>query len=39
MGVTRKTILNWEPKGNIPQSALERMADLFHVTVDYLLAA
>lgn len=39
LGVTRKTILNWETKGNIPQSALERMADLFNVTVDYLLAA
>ena len=39
LGVTRKTILNWETKGNIPQSALERMADLFNVSVDYLLAA
>ena len=39
LGVTRKTILNWETKGNIPQGALEKMADLFHVTVDYLLAA
>ena len=39
LGVTRKTILNWETKGNIPQSALEKMADVFHVTVEYLLAA
>jgi transcriptional regulator with XRE-family HTH domain len=39
LGVTRKTILNWETKGNIPQGALEKMADLFNVTVEYLLAA
>lgn len=39
LGVTRKTVLNWETKGAIPQSALEKMADMFHVSVEYLLAS
>ncbi len=38
LGVTRKTIYNWESKGKIPQSALEKMADLFGVSIDYLLS-
>lgn len=37
LGVTRKTIYNWMTQGNIPQSALERMASLFDCSVDYLL--
>ena len=37
LGVTRKTIYNWENNGKIPASALERMADLFGVSIDYLL--
>lgn len=38
LGVTRKTYYNWLSKGKIPQSKLEAMADLFHVSVDYLLS-
>ncbi len=37
LGVTRKTIYNWENSGHIPQSALEKMADIFDCTIDYLL--
>lgn len=37
LGVTRKTIYNWETSGNIPQSALEKMSDLFGCSIDYLL--
>lgn len=37
IGVTRKTIYNWETAGCIPQSALEKMADLFGCSTDYLL--
>lgn len=37
LGVTRKTIYNWENSGNIPQSALEKMSDLFGCSIDYLL--
>ena len=39
LGVTRKTVYNWETSGNIPQSALEKMAELFNCSIDYLLAA
>lgn len=39
LGVTRKTIYNWENAGSIPQSALEKMADLFGCSIDYLLIA
>ena len=38
LGVTRKTIYNWENKGKIPDTALEKMADLFGCSVDYLLS-
>lgn len=38
LGVTRKTIYNWETSGRIPQWALEKMADFFNCSVDYLLA-
>ena len=37
LGVTRKTIYNWETSGCIPQRALEKMADMFDCSVDYLL--
>ena len=37
IGVTRKTINNWETKGNIPQDKLEAMANLFDTSTDYLL--
>ena len=38
LGVTRKTLYNWISSGNIPQSKLEAMADLFNCSVDYLLS-
>lgn len=38
LGVTRRTYYNWLSKGKIPQSKLEIMADLFNVSVDYLLS-
>lgn len=38
LGVTRKTVYNWETSGHIPQKALEKMADMFNCTIDYLLA-
>ena len=37
LGVSRKTIYNWENSGSIPQSALIKMAELFNCTIDYLL--
>lgn len=37
LGVSRKTLHNWVSTGNIPQSALERMAVMFNCTIDYLL--
>lgn len=37
IGVTRKTIYNWENSGCIPSYALEKMADYFGCTTDYLL--
>lgn len=37
LGVSRKTLYNWISNGEIPQSALERMADIFNCSVDYLL--
>ncbi len=37
LGVTRKTVYNWEHSGNIPQWALEKMAELFECSMDYLL--
>lgn len=37
IGVSRKTLYNWENSGKIPAVALDKMADLFGVTVDYLL--
>lgn len=37
LGVTRKTIYNWEKKGNIPMPKLIMMADLFNCSTDYLV--
>ena len=37
LSVTRKALYNWIHTGNIPQSKLEQMADMFNVSVDYLL--
>lgn len=37
LGVSRKTLHNWVSSGNIPQSALARMANIFDCSVDYLL--
>lgn len=37
LGVGRKTLYNWTMRGNIPSSALIRMADLFQCSIDYLL--
>lgn len=37
IGVTRKTIYNWERNGNIPASAVARLSDFFGVRADYLL--
>lgn len=38
LGVTRKTLYNWETAGRIPAAALDKMADMFGVSVDYLLS-
>ena len=37
LGVTRQTVHNWMAHGNIPQSKLEKMSELFHCSIDYLL--
>lgn len=37
LGVSRKTLYNWTANGNIPSSALVRMADIFQCSIDYLL--
>lgn len=37
LGVTRKTVYNWMSHGNIPQTKLEAMSDLFHCSIEYLL--
>ena len=37
LGVSRKTVYNWMAHGNIPQSKLEKMAEMFHCSIDYLL--
>ena len=38
IGVTRKTLYNWEAQGKIPKNKLIAMAELFACSVDYLLA-
>ena len=37
LGVCRKTYYNWVSKGQIPQNKLEKMAEIFNVSSDYLL--
>ncbi len=37
LGIGRKTLYNWQTKGDIPATALMKMADKFGCTVDYLL--
>ena len=37
IGVNRKTVDNWETAGNIPASAVAKLADFFGVPSDYLL--
>ena len=37
IGVCKKTYYNWLSKGQIPQTMLEKMADLFGCSIDYLL--
>lgn len=37
LGVTRKTYYNWLNNGKIPQSKLEKLSELFGVSVSYLL--
>ncbi len=37
LGVTRKTVYNWITKGDIPQSKLILMAEIFDCSIDYLL--
>ena len=37
LGVTRKTLYNWENNGRIPAVALERMSEIFGVSINYLL--
>lgn len=34
----RKTYYNWLSSGNIPESVLVKMANLFSCSIDYLLA-
>lgn len=38
LGVTRKTVYNWEAAGRIPENALREMSQFFGVSVDYLLS-
>lgn len=37
LGVSRKTLYNWQRTGHIPSEKLLKMADMFGCTVDYLL--
>lgn len=37
LNVCRKTLYNWEQRGNIPQGKLVAMSELFGVSIDYLL--
>lgn len=38
LGVTRKTVYNWEMAGRIPESALLAMSKMFGVSINYLLS-
>lgn len=37
LGVTRKTLYNWMKKGNIPESKIKQMVEIFGCSADYLL--
>lgn len=37
IGISRKTLHNWVVSGNIPLFGLEKMAEIFGCSVDYLL--
>ena len=37
LGVTRKTVYNLMVHGIIPQAKLEKMAEMFDCSIDYLL--
>lgn len=37
LGVTRKTVYNWEAAGKIPDNALLAMSQMFGVSIEYLL--
>lgn len=37
LNICRKTYYNWVKRGNIPQSKLVILAELFEVSTDYLL--
>ena len=37
LGVSRKTVYNWERTGRLPQHALLKMSEMFGCSVDYLL--
>ena len=37
LGVSRKTVYNWMVRGDIPQSKLEAMSEMFNCSIDYLL--
>ena len=37
LDISRKTYYNWCSKGHIPREKLERMADIFGKSTDYLL--
>lgn len=39
LGVTRKTVYNWESTGKIPESALLAMSKMFGVSIEYLLCS
>lgn len=38
IGISRKTYYNWRQRGNIPLNKVEKMAELFHCSTDYLLS-
>ena len=37
LGVSRKTLYNWISNGNIPQTAITKMTQIFDCSADYLL--
>ncbi len=37
LGVCRRTVYRWEERGHIPMRYLEKMADMWNCSIDYLL--